>query len=477
MRTTGETYRPVGVSTYRRTGETCRGVGVWACRRVRATCKRLDGVDALPRFLQRVVARARRYAHTPIRFCFLLVLLPVACFSQRLTPLSHPPDWDQLNQFQETITHDQFVDLLDSVYAPNAAGAQWIKIEASQGLIQENASDHFVLRFAPNAEASKPVPRYWTAAESFSPNNELPLSGVKIAIDPGHLGGTWAKMEERWYQIGNSIPVAEGDLTLRVAQILAPRLEGLGAKVTLVRSAPGPVTNIRPEKLQIEAETSLHERGVTNIFPSYSGPDDPNREESIPWEAERLFYRVDEIHTRAEIVNAKIKPDLVLCLHFDAEPWGDPAHATLVSVNHLHLLINGAYSSVELGYDDERFAMLWKLLSRTYPEELACSEFVAESLARITGLPPYRYSSSNAKSVGNSGYVWARNLLANRVYACPVIFIEPYVMNSQEFFARIQAGEYEGLRNFGGVMRQNIFEEYVQGVVDGIAAYFRAARQ
>jgi N-acetylmuramoyl-L-alanine amidase len=419
----------------------------------------------------------RRPSDPPIRLFLALIFVPVACFSQRLTPLSHPPNWDKLNQFQETITHDEFVDLLDSVYAPNGAGAQWIKLEATRAVIQENASDSFVLRFAPSTATSKPIPRYWTTAESLIPNNELPLSGVKIAIDPGHLGGTWAKMEERWFQIGDSIPVTEGDLTLRVAQILAPRLQSLGAKVTLVRSAPGPVTTVRPEELKIQAEASLRDRGITNIFPSFSGPDDPNREDSIRWEAERLFYRVDEIHTRAEIVNEKIKPDLVICLHFNAEPWGAPAHPVLVSVNHLHLLINGAYSSGELGFDDERFAMLLKLLNRTYSEELACSESVAASMAAITGLPPYRYSSSNAKSVGNSGYVWARNLLANRLYECPVIFIEPYVMNSQEFFARIQAGEYEGLRNFGGVMRQNIFEEYVQGVVNGIAAYFRATRR
>ena len=67
----------------------------------------------------------------------------------------------------------------------------------------------------------------------------------------------------------------------------------------------------------------------------------------------------------------------MLCLHLDAEPWGTPAHPVLVSVNHLHLLINGAYSTGELGFDDERFAMLLKLLNRTYSEELACSESVA----------------------------------------------------------------------------------------------------
>ncbi|HZC59387.1 MAG TPA: hypothetical protein VE154_05295, partial [Chthoniobacterales bacterium] len=70
----------------------------------------------------------------------------------------------------------------------------------------------------------------------------------------------------------------------------------------------------------------------------------------------------------------------------------------------------------------------------------------------------------------------ARNLLANRLYECPVIYVEPYVMNSEEVFARIQAGEYEGLRNFGGVLRPNIFEEYVDGVVTGLAAYFKEVR-
>jgi N-acetylmuramoyl-L-alanine amidase len=407
---------------------------------------------------------------------WVLLFLPRAAFSQRLTPLSRPPDWSRLDQFQETITHDEFVDLLNAVYAPNGAGAQWINIEPNDAVIKENSKAQFVLRFAAKTGPIKPVPRYWKSAEYFSITDyEHPLSGFTIAIDPGHLGGDWAKMEERWFQIGNSMPVKEGDLTLRVAQILAPRLENLGAKVTLIRSAPGPVTDSRPDHLSAQAADSLRDRGVTNVLPSYTGPADPNREMSVQWEAERLFYRIDEIHKRAEIVNEKIKPDLVICLHFNAEPWGEPAHALLVQVNHLHLLINGAYSSSELGYDDQRFAMLLKLLERSYPEEVTCSEAVAKSMAEVTGLPPFRYSTPNAKSVGISGYVWARNLLANRLYECPVIYIEPYVMNSEETFARIQAGEYEGLRNFGGVMRPNIFEEYVDGVVEGLAAYFRSA--
>ncbi len=62
------------------------------------------------------------------------------------------------------------------------------------------------------------------------------LAGLKVALDPGHIGGYWAKMEERWFQIGNSKPVTEGDMTLLVAKLIANKLESWGAQVYLTRS-------------------------------------------------------------------------------------------------------------------------------------------------------------------------------------------------------------------------------------------------
>ena len=401
-------------------------------------------------------------------------LVPFACDAQRVTPLSTPQEWERLDRFQKTITHDDFVSLLDSVYAPEHRA--WIQVSPHEATILEGAAKQFVLRFKENPEMRRPIPRYWTSITDLKPDSQKPLSGLKIALDPGHLGGQWAKIEERWFQIGSSMPVCEGDLTLRVAQLLAPRLRELGADVVFVRSKPGPVTDLRPSELRTQAIASLLDRGVVNILPSYSGPADPKKELSVNWEAEKLFYRIGEIHARARIVNEQLKPDLVLCLHFNAEPWGDPSMPTLVKANHLHLLVNGAYSSAELAYDDVRFAMLIKLLSQVYSEELGCAEALSRSMAIITGLPPYTYTTTNARRVGSSGYVWARNLLANRLYECPVIYIEPYVMNNEEVFARIQAGEYEGLRNFGGVMRSNIYDEYVTGVVIGLVEYCSANR-
>jgi len=176
-------------------------------------------------------------------------------------------------------------------------------------------------------------------------------------------------------------------------------------------------------------------------------------------------------------VNFKLHPDLVLCLHLNAEGWGDPNNPSLTDANHLHLLVNGSYLAEELEFDDERFEMIRRLLSRAYDEELQLADTIALAMARDTGLPPYEYPTTNTTTkVGTSGYVYARNLLATRLYRCPVVYCEPYVMNSKDVFARIQAGDYKGMRNVNGVERKSIFREYADSVVEGLVDYYSKAR-
>jgi len=205
-------------------------------------------------------------------------------------------------------------------------------------------------------------------------------------------------------------------------------------------------------------------------------PDNP-RSHTVPWQSEKLFYRTHEIRTRAWLVNAVIEPDVVVCLHFNAEAWGNPARPQFVPRNHLHLLVNGTYSAAEMRLHDQRFDMVSRLLSRVHGEERALSEAVAASMAAATGLPAYEYTTPNAKRVGPSPYVYARNLLANRVYRCPVVFIEPYVMNNREVHDRVKAGDYEGLKMVAGQQRQSIFREYADGVAEGLKNYYSTNRR
>lgn len=391
----------------------------------------------------------------------LLLMLACAAWAQRLTPLAPPPDWAALDKFQHTITKEEFSRLLTQVYAPRGAWEGHFRISDDHVDVETSpGKPPFRLQFATDSANVKPVPRYWRTARQI-PRRGRPLSGLRIALDPGHLGGEWAKMEERWFQIGDHQPVTEGDMTLYTARLLRRELERLGAKVTMTRDSTRPTTPLRPEKLQGAAAASLRDQGR------------PVNPASLRRESERLFYRTGEIRARARLVNERLKPDLVLALHFNAEGWGNPARPTLVEANHLHLLVSGCYSARELEYEDQRFDLMVKLLNRSFHEEVAVSRAVAESMARATGLPPYDYRSNPAAlAVGDSPYIWARNLLANRLFEGPVVYLEPYVMNNKEVHDRIQLGNYKGRRNINGRPRESIYREYVRGVVEGLVAYY-----
>jgi len=416
-----------------------------------------------------------------ILFALCLSILPSASHgAENLGILGSHPKWSVLEKYQETITHDEFAHLIQDVYCTHGFSPDLIKIDndSAQILTTREPQKFFTLRFAKDENSRQPIPRLWRPATSLPPSrNKKPLSGLRIALDPGHLGGKWAKMEERWFQVGDTKPVTEGDLVLRVSRLLASRLRKLGATVLFVKNSTDPVTSKRPLDFKEVARKILIKNGVPAPRPDILDPNDPAKEQTIRWQSEILFYRYSEIRRRAVLVNTKLHPDLVLCLHLNAEGWGDPKNPTLIDNNHLHLLVNGSYLKEELELDDERFEMIRRLLSRAYEEELPLADAVAGSMSKETQLPAFQYPTTlSTTKVGSTGYVYARNLLATRLYRCPVVYCEPYVMNSREGFARIQAGDYEGTRNINGVERKSIFREYADGVTDGLKEYYSKTR-
>jgi N-acetylmuramoyl-L-alanine amidase len=395
---------------------------------------------------------------------FALLLLGAAGENvfARTSPLAGPVDWSWLGACAGVLTRARFVELLDGTYAPGGAAAGCVEIGDRSVRIRTGDASWTEVAFAPDGADAKKPERFWRkASEMGTASPERPLKGVRIAIDPGHLGGDWAKMEGRFFQMGNTRPVREGDLTLAVAKKLKPQLEKLGAEVQLLRSSSRPVTPDRPKNLRAAAAAEL------------KGSPSPER---LQTQSELFFYRVSEIRARAEQVNHRWKPDLVLCLHFNAEEWGEPEHPQLQPRNHLHALVNGCYGAKELELDDIRSEMFAQLFEGTTAEALPLTEAVVGALAEETGLPPFTYFSSNARRVGKTAYVYARNLLANRLYRAPVVFLEPYVMNSGPVWKRVQLGDYSGEKMVDGIPYKSITAEYAAGVVEGLARYYRQAR-
>jgi hypothetical protein len=238
-----------------------------------------------------------------------------------------------------------------------------------------------------------------------------------------------------------------------------------------------PVTTERQPTLREPALKLLKEAGFPEPKEGYDGLTGDAKLLTVQWQSEKLFYRVSEIHARGKKVNTQIKPDLVVCLHYNAEAWGDATTPQFSPQNHAHVLVNGCYSPAELEQADVRFEMFRRLFSRIHEEEIPLADAVAEGLLKATNLPPYVYTTPNARRAGVNTAVYARNLLANRIYDCPVVYLEPFVMNHEETYRRLLAGHFVGRTLIAGRLQTSAVEDYVRGVVDGLVAYYHNNRK
>ena len=378
-----------------------------------------------------------------------------------LTDLAEVPDWAKLEEYQYTISREDFERELDEVYTINGEWKQWVSISEESALIQTAADDpteFFELFFNSEVKQEKP-PKFWRERDELTIKDATkPLFGLRIVIDPGHIGGEFAEIEERDFVHNDLPPVREGDLTLKVAKLLTKQLEILGAEVKLTREYLKPVNGYRTEDY---FEFSKQKMEANNMLIS---PD------SVRRMSEKLFYRAGEIKARAELVNSEFRPDLVLCLHFNAAAQS----LELIEEEHFHMIPNGAYTSSEVAKDDQRFTMMERILQRIHPEEARLAAYAANVFAAQTGLPPYLYEpdSKRALNVDNNPYLWARNLAANRAFMCPVLFYEPYLMNGKDSHQRILEGDFDGMRYMNGMLRPSIFREYVNSVTEGLVNYY-----
>jgi len=381
-----------------------------------------------------------------------------------LADLGTRPDWSTLDLWQETITRDDFFRLLTEVYTLDDSWKRYITVHPDHAIIRTDTRKPgatYRLNFSSILSEASPN-RNWSGAGELAPGTtEKPLAGVHIAIDPGHIGGEFAKIEERWFQMGNHQAVQEGDMTLITGKIIKKKLIKLGAKVYLIRGDNKPVNPHRPDFYRQAAEAKARSIGKSD-------------EQTITSYQNKFFYRTGEIRERARRVNLAFSPDLVLCLHYNAESWADPENPTLTDANHYHVLLHGALTRSEIAHDDERYEMLVKILQRSHGEEKILGMYMAHSLSLSTKLPAYEYSpgTSQARRIDGVPGLWARNLLANRLYQCPVIFLEPYVMNNKEVHDRVQLGDFEGTKLINGEEKKSIYREYADAVILALREYY-----
>ncbi len=363
-------------------------------------------------------------------------------------------DWSMLERYQQTVSRTEFETLLANVYCPSGTFTNYLTLTTNTVSVfsttEKTNPPLFVLRFSSSVPAT----------------NLHPLFLKRIAVDPGHIGGAWARMEERFFVRGKERPVQEAELNLMVARLLKARLETMGAQVFLTKDNFEPVTDKRPEDFQAQAEQEVKTSTRFDTFPPLER--EAAFADAVRKRAEVLFYRSSEIAARANLLNEKVKPDLTICLHVNAVEWDECND--LVDDNRLVVFVHGNYLASELKDDDQKLRLMEKILERSHSTEMAIAEAIAASLANATKLPPVDYGpNSGSVHVGDNPYVFARNLAANRLVNGPVVFLEPYYQNNRLVYQRIQLGDYEGLRDVNGTPMKSIFREYADAVAEGLS--------
>lgn len=326
------------------------------------------------------------------------------------------------------------------------------------------------------------APRYWRTPKEMASKrikNDLPLRGLRLALDSGHIGGQWAKEEDREFRVSeNDFYVREGDLVLEVAQRVQALLTALGASVTLLRKEAIPMSKKSPMDCLEKAVAQLP-------FPSEQSPEVCRDYAcALRDRAVRLSLVSEELAERARVVNHIIQPDALVSMHMNAAPGPEPPTGTetpnetvhpyrrLVESNNLHVLVFGCMNLEALQSKSQQTQLAVKLNNGSGAVECSLGNALARALAKATHLPPETYEKNNATLLDpDQPYLYARNLLLLRLAECPTVILEPYIANSVTDYHRIQSALAARAKG-QALTKDDILVEYADAVVEGVLNHY-----
>ena len=394
-----------------------------------------------------------------IRAATVICLCLLSASTGHAYPKSAP--WSELERYQETITRKEFEHLLTRFYNPSKVIYRYLDINDQRVIIfndRGNSKIDFTLRFAPNEASKKPASfTYKTVSDLNALRNppNKPLQGVKIALDPGHIGGKWAGMEERQISWASYPLIREGDANLIVSKKVKPRLEELGATVMLTHEISEPLTPTRPEDYMAEARAEGRSGGA------------------LRRQAEMYFYRREEIYQRGQLLKNKFRPDFNLSIHFNATELS--GGGTITHDNRHAFFINAAFGPDEVDREMWRYFLFSKLLERSIPMEAAMGDSLTEEILKVAPLRANAYAwTKYTCPINDNPYNNGRNLAMTREFPGPTVLCELFYMNNPWTAARMTAGDYAGtkyIEGAGGTYR-SIYEDYADAVVNAVRRLF-----
>lgn len=247
------------------------------------------------------------------------------------------------------------------------------------------------------------------------------LKGAKIAIDPGHFGGEYARLEQRFIQFTyydeerqpHQIQFDEGTLAFLIALQLKKRLEQQGSEVLLTREGIGKgaleedfFTWLRKHPASIGQKRSL-----SQIF--------------------RSEYNLIDLRARAAKINA-FSPDVTVVIHLNAHGSGK-GEAVTSPKNYDIVFLPGSFSKGELRDQDSRIEFLRLIVTQDLEESERLCNRVLQAFTCHLEVPPVsdddNISYLNSVCLKRNEGIYARNLCLTRLVHGPICYGESLIQN------------------------------------------------
>jgi N-acetylmuramoyl-L-alanine amidase len=296
----------------------------------------------------------------------------------------------------------------------------------------------------------------------------------RIALDPGHHGGTWSRLEKRHVQPPGGRAMREGDLAWASARLVEQRLRAAGAEVTLLRdpppAAPYPVGADPGFDVTTEAAYRLSDQhprerpsplGLPWLTPLAALQLRERRSQLVRTTAFELYTRYD-LRRRAQAAG-DFAADLTLSLHWDLTPESGR--------NGVLVFVPGNAVAGDLASASQRFWAFRRVLDGTAAETLRLARALARSLMRHFDLramtmDDFHEARAGWRVLDPALGVFARDLAIGRRTPGVTVVLEGPCVNHPDEYPRLLATDLEvDGRRYPARVRQ-----YADAVVDGLRA-------
>jgi N-acetylmuramoyl-L-alanine amidase len=381
------------------------------------------------------------------------------------------------------------------IFDPDASFRRFLTRSSTGILVYQDRDYRVVPDFQINKLILPPLQHLTAMAAAALHNTSLapkrgPLAGIRIALDPGHIGSAlWDLRDGKYIKDRQGRLLSEGVMALQTALLLESELIALGADVFLTRRSFVPVFqsetyekfDLRPfanEEFQSSRLEDWFLKLLMTVSPANligASRNDPNVRRIFKdgtWARYRYFFQRAELQERAAAINA-FHPDLTVIIHFDVDVPSNGSHGlNPQNYNSTKAFVPGHFLFSEVSSRAERAQLARGLVQSTiWENSVRLSRNITHSISQRLAIPLDKGQPSFVTAIEPG--VFARNLGLLRRLSGPgaAAYLECLFYNGPAEFEKLVHKDFaldiDGTRTFYSQRLKSL----VEAIRDGLLAY------